>query len=158
MQTQAPLDPMIFSKIVEFAPLISIDLVVENDVGETLLGCRNNPPAQEMWFVPGGRVYKGERLGEALTRLFRDELAIQDHSIQPRFLGVYEHIYDENVFGDPGFGTHYVVLAHRLMLDLQIDDLPLEQHGSYRWWSKSELLRSKDVHAYTKAYFQGDEV
>jgi colanic acid biosynthesis protein WcaH len=154
MNTPMPLDPTLFSTIIEHAPLISIDLVVENDAGEALLGLRKNPPAQGMWFVPGGRVHKGERLDQALERLLHEELAVKLKTIQARFLGVYEHLYEENVFGDPGFGTHYVVLAHQIKLDLDVAKLPEEQHESYRWWDQADLLDAEDVHAYTKAYFQ----
>jgi colanic acid biosynthesis protein WcaH len=154
MDTPMRLDPTLFSKIVEHAPLISIDLVVENEAGEALLGLRKNPPAQGMWFVPGGRVHKSERLDQALERVLQHELRLKLQTIQARFLGVYEHLYEENVFGDPGYGTHYVVLAHHLKLDLDVADLPKEQHESFRWWDQASLLGSDDVHVYTKAYFK----
>jgi len=44
-----------FATVVRSTPLISIDLVVENERGEFLLGQRTNRPAQGYWFVPGGR-------------------------------------------------------------------------------------------------------
>ncbi|HGU2589280.1 TPA: NUDIX domain-containing protein, partial [Escherichia coli] len=47
-----------FATIVRSTPLISIDLIVENEFGEILLGKRINRPAQGYWFVPGGRVLK----------------------------------------------------------------------------------------------------
>lgn len=52
------LDTDIFATVVHCAPLISIDLLVQNAQGEYLLGLRNNRPAQGYWFVPGGRVKK----------------------------------------------------------------------------------------------------
>ena len=58
-----------FATVVRCAPLISIDLLVENARGEYLLGQRLNRPAQGLWFVPGGRVQKDERLEDALERL-----------------------------------------------------------------------------------------
>ena len=45
-----------FATVVESTPLISIDLIVENEQGEILLGKRTNRPARGYWFVPGGRV------------------------------------------------------------------------------------------------------
>ncbi|WP_259346526.1 NUDIX domain-containing protein [Vibrio rotiferianus] len=50
-------------------PLVSIDLVIENAQGQTLLWLHNNRPAQGFWFVPGGRVLKGESLKDAFLRL-----------------------------------------------------------------------------------------
>lgn len=56
-------------------PLISIDLIVENERGEFLLGKRTNRPAQGFWFVPGERVQKDETLSDAFERLTLAELA-----------------------------------------------------------------------------------
>jgi colanic acid biosynthesis protein WcaH len=52
------LRPEDFATVVRSTPLISIDLIVENESGEFLLGKRTNRPAQGYWFVPGGRVQK----------------------------------------------------------------------------------------------------
>jgi hypothetical protein len=41
-----------FATVVRSTPLISIDLIVENERGEFLLGKRTNRPAQGFWFVP----------------------------------------------------------------------------------------------------------
>jgi len=69
------------------------------------------------------------------------------------FLGVYEHFYADNFRDEPGFGTHYVVLDYELDLDVEIDALPVDQHGDYRWLSVDKLTRDHDVHANTRAYF-----
>lgn len=57
------LDVTTFETVVASAPLISIDLLVENEQGQYLLGLRKNRPAQGYWFVPGGRVQKNESAG-----------------------------------------------------------------------------------------------
>ncbi|TOG48146.1 hypothetical protein CGJ00_12225 [Vibrio parahaemolyticus] len=67
----------IFSLVVRSTPLVSIDLVIENAQGQTLLGLRNNRPAQGFWFVPGGRVLKGESLKDAFLRLCQDEVGLE---------------------------------------------------------------------------------
>ncbi|WP_156484218.1 NUDIX domain-containing protein, partial [Kluyvera intermedia] len=65
-----------FATVVESTPLISIDLIVENEQGEILLGKRTNRPAQGYWFVPGGRVQKDESLADAFARLTEAELGL----------------------------------------------------------------------------------
>ena len=50
-----------FATVVRSAPLVAIDLIVENARGEYLFGQRINRPAQGYWFVPGGRVQKMSR-------------------------------------------------------------------------------------------------
>ena len=58
-----------FAVVVEKAPLVSIDLIIENHRGQILLGMRTNEPAKDYWFVPGGRILKDERIAEAFERL-----------------------------------------------------------------------------------------
>ena len=71
------LDVTTFETVVASTPLISIDLLVQNEHGEYLLGLRNNRPAQGYWFVPGGRVLKNETLDGAFKRLTFEELGIE---------------------------------------------------------------------------------
>jgi colanic acid biosynthesis protein WcaH len=69
-------------------------------------------------------------------------------------LGVYEHFYATNRFGESGYGTHYVVLAYTLRVD---DTSALKadaQHSDFRWWDEHALLASEHVHENTKAYFR----
>jgi colanic acid biosynthesis protein WcaH len=48
------LEKDLFSTVIKSTPLVSIDLVVKNNRGQTLLGQRLNKPAKGFWFVPGG--------------------------------------------------------------------------------------------------------
>lgn len=57
-----------FRQVVQNTPLFAIDLVVLNGKNEILLGLRKNPPAQGYWFVPGGRVFKGESLDDGFFK------------------------------------------------------------------------------------------
>ncbi|HCB8003312.1 TPA: GDP-sugar hydrolase WbdI, partial [Escherichia coli] len=45
-----------FREIIKLVPLVSIDLLIENENGEYLFGLRNNRPAKNYFFVPGGRI------------------------------------------------------------------------------------------------------
>jgi colanic acid biosynthesis protein WcaH len=148
------LDPEIFLEIVRLTPLVSIDLVVRNAVGEVLLGLRRNRPAQGMWFVPGGRLAKDERLIEALARQTRTELGLEVEPGACRFLGVFEHLYSDNFSAKPGIATHYIVLAYELSSKLIPETLPTEQHSDWRWFTVPELLESPSVHPNTKRYFE----
>jgi colanic acid biosynthesis protein WcaH len=148
-----PLSQADFASLIRNAPLVSIDLIVRNGMKQVLLGNRSNAPAKGQWFVPGGRVYKGELLHQALDRVIQEELGVASASTSAEFLGVFEHFYDDNVLGDPTFGTHYIVLAHQLEVELALGGLPTQQHQEYRWWSVDQLLASNEVHPYTQNYF-----
>lgn len=67
-------------------------------------------PAQNLWFVPCGRIRKNEKTQDALQRLARAEL---DIAPGPGWLlGIYDHFYDDNFYEVPGIGTHYLVCKH----------------------------------------------
>jgi colanic acid biosynthesis protein WcaH len=145
-----------FKFIVKSAPLVSIDLVIENHEGNILLGWRNNLPAKGYWFVPGGRILKDESFSEAFCRIINSETGVELKPADSGFLGIYEHMYpDENFSGDPSFGTHYVVLAFRVKLGHTPTQLPKDQHAEYWWASIDEILENPNVHINTKNYFNG---
>ena len=148
------LDNKTFVTVLSNAPLVSIDLIVENARGELLLGQRKNRPAQGFWFVPGGRILKNEPMATAFKRLTLAELGMEFAIETAKLQGPYDHFYSDSVFGDSP-STHYVAIAYQLSVE-HLTHLPKEQHSRYRWFSKTELLAHPDVHPNTKAYFEQD--
>ena len=140
-----------FKTVIASTPLISIDLVIKNSKGEYLLGYRTNQPAKNFWFVPGGRILKHEPMDTAFIRLCKNELGLSAVRHEAKFLGPYEHFYQDYVFGDD-VTTHYVVLGYEIVVDINIAELPNEQHNEYKWFTKAELLASDDVHILSKWY------
>jgi colanic acid biosynthesis protein WcaH len=153
MNSKDFLDPTEFAEVIRNAPLVSIDLIVRDKSGRVLLGKRKNSPAKRFWFVPGGRIYKGEELMTARRRVIKEELGLEADHQEVVFLGVFDHIYTDNVFEDPSYGTHFVVLAHQLTLSTVPVSLPMDEHEGYKWWSTDQLKLSREVHPFTKAYF-----
>ncbi|MBE1274999.1 GDP-mannose mannosyl hydrolase [Enterovibrio baiacu] len=146
------LDIETFKTVVASTPLVSIDLIVRNSANQVLLGYRTNRPAQGYWFVPGGRICKDETFNNAFQRLTKIELGEKLDIGQAEFIGSFQHLYQDN-FSGTTFSTHYVVLGYQLVIDLDLSELPQEQHNSYKWWSVEELLNGNQVHQNTKAYF-----
>ncbi|HEE1113999.1 TPA: GDP-mannose mannosyl hydrolase, partial [Klebsiella pneumoniae] len=109
------LDDDAFKNVIKNTPLISIDLIIQNEKGEYLVGKRNNRPARGFWFVPGGRIQKNETLNNGFTRLIQNEIGIEMLRNEATFLGVFEHFYDDNYFNSE-FSTHYIVLAYKISI------------------------------------------
>ncbi|MCK8077195.1 GDP-mannose mannosyl hydrolase [Vibrio sp. 1CM2L] len=148
------LDKQSFSNVIENTPLISIDLVIEDEQEQILLGERLNRPAQGFWFVPGGRVLKDETLSEAFARLTLEELGSHYELNSASLIGPFTHLYDDNVFNG-SFSTHYVAIAYKLRINRADLALPMNiQHSGYRWFSVDELKLRDDVHTHTKWYFE----
>lgn len=146
------LEQQLFKSIVENTPLISIDLIIRNGEGMALLGQRQNRPAQNFWFVPGGRIYKDESFEKAFKRITLDELGVDIPIKKALFMGIFEHFYNDNFSGED-FTTHYVVHGYEIHLQNEKLTFPTKQHSAYQWFDVETLLTNTLVHQYTKNYF-----
>lgn len=143
-----------FMQVVASTPLVSIDLIVKNEHGQVLLGMRNNEPAAGFWFVPGGCIRKNETLAEAFARISEAELGVRLNRADYPFYGAYEHFYDTNAGRLPGFGTHYVVLAHEVVVESNTLKLPQQdQHADWRWAMPAEVAVDESTHYHSRQYF-----
>ena len=129
--------------IVSNVPIVSIDLLVRHD-GGLLLGKRTNEPAKGYWFVPGGRVLKGETRREAVHRVAEEELNIAVEIVES--LGAFEHRYESSDVAGVD-SKHY--LANGYVVDV-VDGTPNpdDQHDEFR------VFRSppEPCHEYVRSY------
>jgi colanic acid biosynthesis protein WcaH len=148
------LDDDEFAQLVRNAPLVSMDLIIRDSGRRVLLGLRQNEPAKNHYFVPGGRVRKNEMLAVAFARILDAETGLNASFAEARLLGVYQHLYSTNRFGQEGYGTHYVVLAYELTIAGSPEIMLDSQHSGHQWIDEQTLMAGADVHEYTKAYFR----
>jgi len=133
--------------IAENVPIVSVDLVAECPDG-IVLGKRANEPVQAEWFVPGGRVQKGERLQEAVYRIAKEEL---DAEIEIRNkLGTFEHFYETSEVGCP---KHYVAHGYHVWTDETVFDAD-RQHESIAVFDGLPT----DLHEYVEDYLVAAEL
>lgn len=129
-------------QVVETVPVPSVDLVVVVD-GGVVLAERTNEPARGEWFVPGGRVRKGEPLDDAVQRVAQSELGV-GVEVEER-LGAYDHFYATSEFD--GVDKHYV--AHGFVVcpdgEPEVND---DQHERVQVFD----TRPSDCHEYVAAY------
>ena len=143
-----------FIKVIDVTPLVSVDLIIQNPDGEILLGKRCNRPAQNNWFVPGGRIQKNELIADAIKRVSKAELGFELLLSDGVLLGAYNHIYTDNFAAVEGVNTHYVTLGHKFILQNKPQLVCDDQHDTMRWQSVASLLLDENVHNNTKLYFQ----
>jgi colanic acid biosynthesis protein WcaH len=149
LQESSMVPDEMFKTVIEYAPLVSIDLIAMHK-DKVLLGKRVNKPAFGYYFTTGGIVRKNETLANAMKRLAKLELGIELVD-EPNFIGVFQHFYEDSIYEN--VSTHYVNLGYKLKVP-NLKSLPKEQHSEYRWFSVEELLQSDEVHAYVKDYFK----
>ena len=143
-----------FLAVLRATPLVSIDIAMYDGEGKALLGRRTFRPARGAWFVPGGRIRKGETVADAFGRICARELGIEARLDDARLLGVFDHLYDDNRFGVDGITTHYVAIGYAYRLPGNARVRADDQHDELRWFAIDELLRHPDVHENTKRYFR----
>ena len=117
-------------------------------------GLRTNEPAKNCYFVPGGVIRKNETIELAFARILRAETGCRGSHSDARLLGAFQHFYSTNRFGDPTYGTHYVVLAYELRLDYRPAVVLDSQHSESKWMTEADLISANNVHENTKAYFR----
>jgi len=147
-----------FLSVVKNAPLVAIDLIVVDKDDRVLVGKRINNPAKGTWFVPGGRIKRGETLDEAFQRIATAELGEGPWNRKSaRCLGVFEHFYSTNFLEVDGIGTHYVVLAYAIDATSHLFDLlPADQHSRFEFVDEDGTTDDRTtlpLHANTVAYF-----
>jgi len=138
--------------VIGSAPLVSIDFLIRNESNEFLLGKRLNKPAQGLWFVPGGRIRKMERLEGAINRISEAELGINIKLEDSEFVGIFEHMYGDSVFSDC-IETHYVSIGFLCDLPSPVTSFPMLQHSRFQWFGVEEIESSAEVHPHTKEFF-----
>lgn len=144
-----------FKTIVRDAVLVSLDLLLINERGEVLVGRRRHGPARDYFFVPGGRVMKGETLAAALRRVAKQEAGLNVSPDQVVLHGIYDHFYEDSCFEDTAISTQYVVIACRCAINSDAPIVADEQHESLHFLPIADLMADPQVHPYTKKYFEG---
>lgn len=134
-------------QVISTVPVPSVDLLVTVDDG-VVLGRRTNEPAQGKWFVPGGRIHKGERIENAVQRIAQEELNVSVE-ISER-LGAYDHFYATSEFD--GVDKHYV--AHGFVVSP--DREPEVNDGQHRQ-IRVFHTRPTDCHRYVAAYLDNSQ-
>lgn len=143
-----------FKSLVKNGILLSIDLIIKNENGEVLVGKRKNNPAKGYWFVPGGRIFKNESFKDALHRVCKAEVGILKVNSIFKLLGFFNHIYNDNFFGDPTFNTHYMAIGVKLKIsEIHMKTSIHDQHDEIKFMSISDILNDTNVHENTRYYF-----
>lgn len=139
----------LFTEFIRRMPQVCVELIVDTDRG-ILLAKRNQHP--EVWFWPGGRVYKGETLVNAAHRIAENELGISI-SIHERY-GPYEHFWKHSgATESPSRHTVnsvFHVTPHNESYGVTLD----EQHSDYRFITEI----TPDLHDYVQLYIQDNDL
>lgn len=139
------IDKELYSKIHELLPIACLDLVMIDD-GKVLLLKRNRKPAENQYWLPGGRILRNETFADAAKRLALGETGLHINAVET--LGVDNLMFTDDPFGH-GQGTHTVTVVVKCVLvttDVKVDS----NHDSHIWWDPKTPLEG--LHEYVTSW------
>tara|TARA_B100000989_G_C19514254_1_gene460764 strand:- start:539 stop:1021 length:483 start_codon:yes stop_codon:yes gene_type:complete len=146
------LDNQVWKTCVKNMPIFALDIVLFDKFKGILMGKRLNNPAKNMFFVPGGRIYKNETREKAFSRISKNEIGIEYDFKNSKYFGIYEHFYKTTKWED-NLRTHYVVEARLIILNtLTTNTFDLSnQHEEIKWVDLNENNLDL-IHKYSMEY------
>ena len=103
-----------FKKIYSRVPRLTVEVIVKTPKGIVLIK-RGIQPYKNQWHIPGGTVYKKERLEDAVRRVAKSEMGIVVKPI--KFLGYIDYIETEGKKGGFGRAVGLVFLVKKISGD-----------------------------------------
>ena len=144
----------IWKTCVDSIPIFGIDMIIFSQKFGVLMGRRINNPAKGKLFVPGGRVYKNERIIDAFNRILLSETGLNFPFNKTTSMGLYEHFYNVTAWSSSECSTHYIIEARLIEIEQENIKLKInlnEQHSGFNW-IPLEDLHSNSIHSYSKIY------
>lgn len=120
----------LYKKIQEVIPICCVDILILNKKNEFLLLKRNNEPARGLWWIPGGRILKGELIEKAAIRKAEEETGLKVKI--KKLIGVKETIFKKGVFGKNVHTVNITFLAYANNNEVKMDN----QNSEYKWFKK----------------------
>lgn len=118
----------LYCQILENVPIACVDVAIIAQ-GSVLLVRRKDSPAKGQWWVPGGRVHKGELMRETAIRKAYEEVGIECH-VGP-IIHTAETIFPDGPNGIPVHSINSCFFLYPVGHDFapQLD----EHHQGYIW-------------------------
>ena len=125
----------LFTEIVALMPIVTTDLVLINeDKEQILLFKRTNKPAQDIYFTPGGRLWKNEEFLQGIKRQGQRELGLSLDESRLSWGGVINEMWADSEFADHSYNAISIFWGY-LISETELQSLALdEQHCDYQWF------------------------
>jgi len=124
----------LYRKIHSLMPIPCVDLVIERS-DYVLVGKRTTNPLKGMWFLPGGRLMRNERVWEAGRRIAWEETGLKVSVVE--ILGWDETFFHSDPFGHRR-GTHTINVILRAYSGrgaIRADG----QHSELKWIPRDKI-------------------
>jgi colanic acid biosynthesis protein WcaH len=123
----------LYNQILENMPIACVDIAVVSG-GKILLVLRKDAPARGQWWLPGGRVLKGEKMRDTARRKAIEEIGIDCH-VGP-IIHTAETIFPDGPDGIPVHSINSCFLLYPVEATAA-DDVNLDDHHADCQWIDS---------------------
>lgn len=122
----------LYKKIHAAVPIACVDLLIHDGKKHILLLKRKNNPEKGRWWLPGGRILKGESFTAAASRKLKQETGLSAKI--GKQLGGFEYIRKKGYF--PGVSIHMIAIIFLVKINpdsrLHFDS----QNSEAKWFNK----------------------
>jgi colanic acid biosynthesis protein WcaH len=118
----------LYKQILQCLPIPCVDIAIIA-LGAVLLVKRKDFPAKDQWWLPGGRVLKGEMMKETALRKAREEVGLECHAGPIIYTA-------ETIFPDGPFGVAiHSINSCFFLYPKDAEALPRldDHHREFRW-------------------------
>ncbi len=121
-----------YATVLQSVPIATVDFVLVRHTAsgrEFLLGKRTEVPYRGEWFVPGGRIFKGEKMEQAVYRQVHRELGVKD--CRAIFIGCLD------VMNPPKMGVRWHSIWHFHVVEVSegVTIAPNKENKRVKWFS-----------------------
>jgi colanic acid biosynthesis protein WcaH len=128
-----------YRRILSVVPIVCVDCIVVNERNQFLLVRRTNEPLKGEYWLPGGRLHKGERLADAVHRKMREELGVDVDIVNGA--GYFEEYFAETAENADG-GVHAISIVY--VVRPKSYDFVLDSQGSEWAWFDELPVRLRE--------------
>ena len=134
-----------YNYIEENMPVVTVDLLILKK-NKILLCKRNNEPLKNIYYTPGGRIYKNETARQSIKRKINEELGISLKEVKEPYGFI------EEFFNYSGKLRHNINILFycELESDCDINFNLNTEHSDIKWVDINE----KNIHNYVKVKIQ----
>ncbi len=124
----------------ENMPVVCVDAVIMNELGEYLLVKRKNEPLKNKLWMVGGRLHKDELTKDAIKRKIKEEVGISSGVI--KYLGHFEEFFEKTEQKISG-KFHSISFVYLVFIDSKTDIKIDKQSLDYKWVKKLPKIFGK---------------
>ena len=137
-----------YGTIVRSIPIICVDVVIKNNIGQVLIVKRGMHPVKDFWWWPGGRMFRGETFYTAAVRKAKQETNLE--CVPVRLLGVYNTLFPTSSWDEDVNGTHTVNAVVQMSLPASSSEVKLDDTSENHLWidCNPDLARSSNFDRY----------